>query len=527
MELQGLESLYASTSRSSPDRPQLMRRLAESYVELESAARRDKAQASQVDSQADAAMEAARKKAIHYYVLIVNEYPRYAALDEVLYYLAYEYEQANDLRSARSTYLGLIKKAPRSKYVPYAYLALAELFSDEAARDPSKLELAVQAYDEVVKFPAPENRASGYAWLRLGELHRERGDMTRAVTSYRKAVAFGEAYAQLPGAEQIASIARRDLQPTSALNGATLPDEPAAPPTAPAPATSVAKAPSPAPAPAPAPAPTPAPTPRADDGFVAGSPQAASYALVVGVERYRDLPRATGARADATKFAAVLRKTLGLREDHVHLALDDRATRTDVMKELAWLKQSVQSGGRAYVYYSGHGAPDAASGTAYMLPFDGDPKLVASTAIQVDDVVKALGESKAQDGLVIVDTCFSGAGGRSQLAPGTRPLARVKDPAPPPRVAILSASAGTEISGATAAGDEGLFTHHLADALGKALADSDGDGQISLQELLDWVKPRVSREAKRDHRDQTPEVRLGSGLRSASDFIVGYGFASR
>src|SRR3954469_14418579 len=44
-EIQGLETLYASTPRTSPDRPKLMRRLAEGYVELESAAFRDKTEA--------------------------------------------------------------------------------------------------------------------------------------------------------------------------------------------------------------------------------------------------------------------------------------------------------------------------------------------------------------------------------------------------------------------------------------------------------------------------------------------------
>ena len=41
-EIQGLERLYRSTPKKSPDRPQLIRRLAEGYVELESAALRDK-----------------------------------------------------------------------------------------------------------------------------------------------------------------------------------------------------------------------------------------------------------------------------------------------------------------------------------------------------------------------------------------------------------------------------------------------------------------------------------------------------
>ena len=41
-EIQGLERLFARTPRHSPDRPQLTRRLAETYVELENAANHDK-----------------------------------------------------------------------------------------------------------------------------------------------------------------------------------------------------------------------------------------------------------------------------------------------------------------------------------------------------------------------------------------------------------------------------------------------------------------------------------------------------
>ena len=41
-EIQGLESLFNSTPKNAPDRPKLLRRLAEGYVELESAAFRDK-----------------------------------------------------------------------------------------------------------------------------------------------------------------------------------------------------------------------------------------------------------------------------------------------------------------------------------------------------------------------------------------------------------------------------------------------------------------------------------------------------
>ncbi|HEY4104300.1 MAG TPA: hypothetical protein VGM44_10430, partial [Polyangiaceae bacterium] len=86
-EIQGLERLYRRTGKKSPDRPQLTRRLAEGYVELESAAQRDKiaadiaAQDAKKKGQsttkfrsdataADKILAAARKSAIAYYVMM-------------------------------------------------------------------------------------------------------------------------------------------------------------------------------------------------------------------------------------------------------------------------------------------------------------------------------------------------------------------------------------------------------------------------------------------------------------------------
>ena len=236
-EIQGLERLFESTAKNKPDRPQLARRLAEAYVELESAAFRDKTQAEikrddlkkknvqaagQQQTQANqaaAVMKAARKKAIDYYHLIVKDYPNYAALDEVLYYLAYEYEQANDLKNARSVYYDLIKKRPDSKYIPNAYLAFGELFFNEAQGDPSKWDLAAQAYTEVIKYPPPNNKVFGYAWYKLAYVHWNKGELEKSLNAFKKTIEFGVAHSQLPGAGKLADSARRDVIPVYALKG--------------------------------------------------------------------------------------------------------------------------------------------------------------------------------------------------------------------------------------------------------------------------------------------------------------------
>lgn len=259
-------------------------------------------------------------------------------------------------------------------------------------------------------------------------------------------------------------------------------------------------------------------------GLLAGAPQAASYVFVVGVEAYRDLPAPKGARADALAFAEVAKTTFGVTGDRLRVALDDRATGADIRRGLAWLAETVPAGGRAYFYFSGHGAPDPSSGASYLVPYDGDPLALDETALPLSDVMGKLGGGNAGETLVVLDSCFSGAGGRSVLPEGTRPLVRLKTSPVPGTVALLSAATDAEVSGATAAGDRGLFTTHVVDAIGRGRADIDGDAQITLAELMTWLEPRVARDAKAAGRDQHPSLVVGGGV-PARRFVVTRGVA--
>ena len=236
-EIQGLERLYKNTPASSADKPQLTRRLAEAYVELESAALRDKI-ASDIQAQdakakkknatkfrSDAAaaekiVKAARTNAIKYYTAMKDKWPKYSKIDEVLYYLAYEHEQAQSYDKAREVYLELIDKAPKSPYIPNAYLAFGELFFQEAQGDPSKWDLAAAAYKEVIKYPPPNNKVYGYARYKLGYVHWNKGEYANALNEFKKVIEYGDGFAELPNAKQLAKSARRDLIPVYAVSGA-------------------------------------------------------------------------------------------------------------------------------------------------------------------------------------------------------------------------------------------------------------------------------------------------------------------
>lgn len=236
-EIQGLERLYKQTPKKSPDRPQLILRLAEAYAELEQAAVRDKIQADiqlqdakRKKSSANVSklrreitkakkMEAiARGKAIGYYRRMAAWYSDYSKIDEVLYYLAYEYEQGGDFKNARKTYFELIEKAPKSKYVPNAYLAFGELFFQEATADPSKWPLSEAAYKEVLKHPPPDNKLYGYAQYKLGYVYWNQGMYKQALEQFKDVIKYGQSYPQVPNAEQLAKSARRDIVPVYAAS---------------------------------------------------------------------------------------------------------------------------------------------------------------------------------------------------------------------------------------------------------------------------------------------------------------------
>ncbi|APR81727.1 TPR domain protein [Minicystis rosea] len=248
-EIQGLESLLSSTGAQSPDRPRLLRRLADSYVELETSGFRkkielgmkaDEAKRKDPNKVAGLLAEAAkaakvetasRQAAIKNYMQLKLDYPRYCqvagtspatssgCLDETLYNLAYEYEQAADLPQARKAYLELIQTTPTSKYVPTAYLAFGELFFQEAQGDPAKWALAEQSYKEVTRFPAPENKVLGYAHYKLAYVYWNKGDLNQAISELKKTIDIGLQFPKLPNADQLAVSARRDMIPLFAQAG--------------------------------------------------------------------------------------------------------------------------------------------------------------------------------------------------------------------------------------------------------------------------------------------------------------------
>lgn len=254
-------------------------------------------------------------------------------------------------------------------------------------------------------------------------------------------------------------------------------------------------------APAPA-APRPQGLPASPAPGARRAPDESRFALVVGIEQYDSLPSASYAARDA-KAVREHFEALGVPPRNLIYLENAKAGRSSLEKYLSeWLPRNVKEGGEVYFYFSGHGAPDPVSGEAYLVPWDGDPSYLKSTAIPLKDLYGALGRLKAKRVIVALDACFSGAGGRSVLAKGARPLvAKTQAVDAPEKLTVLAASSGEEISGALEERGHGMFTYFFLKGL--------SEGKRSSRELYDYLKPRVQDEARRQNREQTP-VLLGA-----------------
>jgi uncharacterized caspase-like protein len=235
-----------------------------------------------------------------------------------------------------------------------------------------------------------------------------------------------------------------------------------------------------------------------------------AYAIVIGIENYRQkLPKADFATHDAQTVTEYLTKVLGYPEENVITLLNERALKSDFTKYFEkWLGNNVDAGSTVFVYYSGHGAPDLKSGSAYLVPYDGDPAFIDQTGYSLGKMYDALGKLPAEKIIVALDSCFSGAGGRSVIAKGARPLVMnlQNNLVLSKSMTVLSASSGDQSSSTYDEKGHGLFTYFML----KGIKNEDvarQDGSIDLNDLFSYIKPQVERIARKQYNnEQTPQL---------------------
>jgi hypothetical protein len=243
-----------------------------------------------------------------------------------------------------------------------------------------------------------------------------------------------------------------------------------------------------------------------------------AVAVVIGNRRYArsEIPMVEYAGRDAALIKRYLTETFGFREDNI-IFEEDAGLSTfhrifgarDNFRGQLFNYLATDRSSDVFVFYSGHGAPDPASGSAYLVPADADPQTLALTGYPLRTLYENLAQLPVRSLTVVLDACFSGLSDRGSLLRGISPLTlQVENPVlAAPNAVVLSASAGTEVSGWYDQKGHGLFTYVLLDQLTQQLTMSEGRGVPTARALRESLAPEVVRLSRRlRQRDQTPQV---------------------
>lgn len=218
-----------------------------------------------------------------------------------------------------------------------------------------------------------------------------------------------------------------------------------------------------------------------------------SYALVIGISQYQNLPPAAQLRypeLDANAVYATLISAQGgqFPAEHVHLLVGNQATRANVVRELEqWLEVTTKADDRVLIYFAGHGF--IAGGKGYLAPYDIDLHNIENTAIPMELLGRLIGSDiKGKWKVLLSDACHSGA-----ITPETDP-SRLNALLLDLNQSIFSLTASRDreqsFESADWGGGHGIFTYYVVQGLSGA-ADANGDGIVTADELAEYVRTNV------------------------------------
>ena len=235
-----------------------------------------------------------------------------------------------------------------------------------------------------------------------------------------------------------------------------------------------------------------------------------TFAIIIANEDYQDEAKVDYAMNDGEVFRDYCHKILGLPEMNIHFV--PNATLNNLIGELDWLQQLCEKyKGEASVifYYVGHGVPDEASGSAYLLPTDGRSRMLR-TCFSINELYETLGKLLAKQVTVLMDACFSGSQRNGGMLVSARGVAiKAKTSVPKGNMIVLSAAQGDETAYKYDETGHGLFTYFLLKKL------KDTKGNVTMGELSSYLQDQVGRHSiVVNSKSQTPSITASPSLQN-------------
>lgn len=218
-----------------------------------------------------------------------------------------------------------------------------------------------------------------------------------------------------------------------------------------------------------------------------------SYALVVGISSYRNLPAKAQLEfpnRDAEDIYAALISPDGgqFPAENVHKLINERATVENIRHELeVWLPSVTQDNDRVLIYFAGHGF--VSGGKGWLATYDVDLHNIPTSAYPMDSLGSVIGSKiKGKWKVLITDACHSGAitpeADRTQVNNSLLDLQK--------SLFSLTASRDREQSFESDrwGGGHGIFTYYVIKGI-EGEADTNGDGVVDADELSEYVHTNV------------------------------------
>lgn len=231
------------------------------------------------------------------------------------------------------------------------------------------------------------------------------------------------------------------------------------------------------------------------------------YALVIGNNNYKNLPKLKTAVADATEVERILKEHYGFE---TKLLLD--ATRKEILTSINDFRKKLGQNDNFLIYYAGHGEFEKISDKAYWLPVDAQ-KDDPVDWIMADDITSNIKRIASRHILIVSDSCYSGtltrAAATDLTTKGNREEFVKKMMARPSRT--LMASGGNEPVADEGSGGHSVFAAAILDAL------EDADKNVFTAEEMFHSRVKVVVAGKSEQVPEYNDIR-NSG-HEGGDFV--------
>ncbi|WP_344796072.1 polysaccharide deacetylase family protein [Litoribacillus peritrichatus] len=228
-----------------------------------------------------------------------------------------------------------------------------------------------------------------------------------------------------------------------------------------------------------------------------------SWAVVIGVNKYKHWPKLDYAVADAKSIADKLHQNFGFKKENIIEIYDEQANRHNIAEVLGYTladPKKVKKNDRVFIFYAGHGATRGlpnGKNLGYLIPSDAELEKYPTNSISMSQLNDYSALIPAKHVYFVMDSCYSGlaltrSGKASQqynyLEHVTSRHARQ---------IITAGGADQEVADGGPNGHS-VFTWAFLQALdGKA--DTDDNGYITASEIGTYVSPVVA-----SYAPQTP-----------------------